>query len=90
MAGLLAVGVSTVKQWEREYRTGHIALDVTGKYERRWILSLGDGLLVVIKQWIRTNSVKNGEPHMTAETFCEYLNTEILPQVAATATTDYN
>lgn len=30
MAGLLAVGVSTVKQWEREYRhKGHIAVSST-------------------------------------------------------------
>ncbi|CAM9973638.1 unnamed protein product [Ascophyllum nodosum] len=27
---------------------------------------------------------------MTAESFCDYLNTEILPQVAATATSDYD
>ena len=65
-------------------------LDNTGRYERRWILSLDDGLLVMIKLWIRTNSVKNGEPNMTAESFCDYLNTEILPQVAATATSDYD
>ncbi|CAM9176473.1 unnamed protein product [Ectocarpus sp. 6 AP-2014] len=84
-AEFLEVAAGTIKQWELEYRTkGHIVLDQTGRHERRWILSLDEGLLVRIRFWIRLNAVKNGEPNMTAQTFCDYLNKDVLPEVAAT------
>ncbi|CAB1103902.1 unnamed protein product [Ectocarpus sp. CCAP 1310/34] len=58
----------------------YLKVDQRGKHERLWILSLDEGLLVMVRQWIRVNSIKNGEPNMTAEGFREYLNTDVLPQ----------
>ncbi|CAB1104296.1 unnamed protein product [Ectocarpus sp. CCAP 1310/34] len=80
-AEFFEVASSTLREWELSYRTkGHIQVDQRGKHERRWILSLDEGLLVMVRQWIRVNSIKNGEPNMTAEGFREYLNKDVLPQ----------
>ena len=65
-------------------------LDQTRRHERRWILGLDEGLLVLIRFWIRNNAVKNGDPNMTAETFRKYIVEEILPEVAKTKTDDYD
>ncbi|CAB1109399.1 unnamed protein product [Ectocarpus sp. CCAP 1310/34] len=90
-AEFFEVASSTPREWELSYRTkGHIQVDQRGKHERRWILSLDEGLLVMVRQWIRVNSIKNGEPNMTAEGFREYLNKDVLPQVADTKTCDYD
>ncbi|CAN0324765.1 unnamed protein product [Ectocarpus sp. 4 AP-2014] len=65
-------------------------LDQTGRHERRWILSLDEGLLIRIRFWIRSNAVENGEPNMTAETFRDYINADILPEIASTKEDGYN
>lgn len=65
-------------------------LDQTGRHERRWILILDEGLLVRIRLYIRNNAVKNGEPNMTAQIFCDYINKDILPEIAATKQDGYD
>ncbi|CAN0411346.1 unnamed protein product, partial [Ectocarpus sp. 13 AM-2016] len=67
-----------------------LKLDQTGRHARRWILSLDEGLLAVIRFYIRNNAVKNGEPNMTAQTFCDYINKVILPEIAATKANGYD
>ena len=54
--------------------------DQTGRHERRWILSLDERLLARI----RNNAVINRQPNMAAQTFCDYIIKEVLPEVAAT------
>ena len=62
-------------------------MDKTGRHVRRWILGLDEGLVVIIRRWIRLNTTKKGEPNMTAQKFREYINTEIIiPEIAATKT----
>lgn len=51
---------------------------------------MDEGLLVMVRQWIRVNSTIKGEPNMTAEMFRDYLNETIMPQIAATKTDVYD
>ena len=61
-----------------------LKLDQTGRHERRWVLSLDERLLAKIRFWIRNNAVINRQPNMAAQTFCDYIIKEVLPEVAAT------
>ncbi|CAM9569297.1 unnamed protein product, partial [Pylaiella littoralis] len=86
-AKLVDVAATTVQRWERMFRNkGHIELDQTGRHERRWILSLDEGLLVIIRRWVRLNTTIKGEPNMTTQKFRDFINTEIIPEIAATKT----
>lgn len=67
-----------------------LKFDQTGRHERRWILTLDEGLLVRIRFYIRNNAVKNGEPNMTAQMFWDYIKTDVLPEIAATKGDGYN
>lgn len=70
----------TVRGYRKEFFDNNLKFKESrqGKHERLLILS-SEELRKEASQWVRDNAFKKGEPNMTAGSFCEYVNSTLLP-----------
>ena len=67
----------TVRRYRKEFFENGLKFKDSqqGKHKRLLVLSNEN----LRKEWVRENAFKKGEPNMTAASFCEYINSILLP-----------
>ena len=70
----------TVRQYRSDFykNGGKFSETKQGKYKRHWLLN-DENLRLEASMWVRENSYKKGEPNMTAQSFCQWVNDHLLP-----------
>ena len=63
---------------------GNFTESKQGKHER-WCLFNDENIRLEASMWVRENAHKKGEANMTAATFCQWVNTELLPSITLQA-----
>ena len=79
---LLGINEKTIRKWKAEFysRGGVFSETSQGRYSRYIPIDDEEYKDTALK-WIRENATVKGKPNLTAATFCEWLNTELLPLV---------
>lgn len=70
----------TVRQYRSDFykNGGKFSETKQGKYKRHWLLN-DENLRLEASMWVRENSYKKGDPNMTAQAFCQWVNDHLLP-----------
>ena len=70
----------TVRKYRNDFfnNKGSLSEFRQGKYERHCVYHNED-VNKKAREWVRENGFKKGEPNMTAASFCEYVNSTLLP-----------
>ncbi|CAB1110028.1 unnamed protein product [Ectocarpus sp. CCAP 1310/34] len=75
--------VQTVQQWERDFIAhGRIKKPDTGRFKRRFLLELDEGVFKLAKGWVLENcGILSGQANKTAEDFRKWVNSTIMPML---------
>ena len=73
-------GERTVRRYRKEFFDNKFQFKESqqGKHERLLVLS-NENLRKDACEWVRENAFRKGKPNMTASSFCEYVNSTLLP-----------
>jgi len=73
----------TISTWRKNYyaNMGKFSDSKQGRHSRPYILD-DEKLRHAAATWVRSNTSKKREANMTAVTFCEWVNTELLPNAS--------
>lgn len=86
----LLVKPDTLRKWESDFREKQkLPISQQGHYQRRFLL-LHDDFMQISTQWVKDNSNRKGVANMSGADYQKFVNTEIMPLLAATITADYN
>lgn len=75
--------VQTVQQWERDFIAhGRIKKPDPGRFKRRFLLELDEGVFKLAKGWVLENcGILSGQANKTAEDFRKWVNSTIMPML---------
>lgn len=84
--------VKTVNQWERDFVSrGRIKKPEKGGFGRAFLLELHEGVKKKVHQWcLDYCGILSGQANKTAEDFRKFINKEIMPELEALETEDFN
>ena len=70
----------TVRRYRNDFfeNEGHFSIQLQGKYERHCVHH-DEALNHKAAEWVREHAFVKGEPNMTAQSFCEWVNNDLLP-----------
>ena len=70
----------TVRRYRNEFfqNEGHFAIRLQGKYERHCVQH-DEAFNHKAAEWVREHAFVKGEPNMTAQSFCDWVNNTLLP-----------
>ena len=70
----------TVRQYHKQFveNKGQFPETKQGRYKKMCLLN-DEELRLEASMWVRANAYKKGEANMTASTFCQWVNDELLP-----------
>ena len=70
----------TVRGYRNDFfqNKGHFTTQLQGKYERHCVYH-DEVLNHKAAEWVREHALINGEPNMTARSFCDWVNNHLLP-----------
>ena len=82
-AFLLGVNEKTIRIWNKNFvrNGGTFSESKQGRHVRPYILD-DEELRHKAATWVQSNSSIKGQPNMTASKFCDWVNTELLPNVS--------
>ncbi|CAB1098494.1 unnamed protein product [Ectocarpus sp. CCAP 1310/34] len=84
--------VPTVQLWERDFiARGRIKPPDTGRFKRRFLLELDEGVSRLAKGWALENrGILSGQANKTAEDFRKWVNSTIMLMLEAQQTEDFD
>ena len=79
-ASITGYNEKTVRQYRKEFFTqkGKFKEGKQGKYKRHCLLN-DENLRLEAAMWVRENAYRKGEANMTATSFCQWVNNDLLP-----------
>ena len=77
---IIGYNEKTVRRYRKDFfeNEGEFSQQMQGKYERHCVYH-DETLNHKAAEWVREHAFKKGEPNMTAQTFCEWVNNSLLP-----------
>ena len=77
---IIGFNEKTVRRYRNEFfqNEGHFAVRLQGKYERHCVQH-DEAFNHKAAEWVREHAFVKGEPNMTAQSFCDWVNNTLLP-----------